>query len=79
MKSGVYAARLTAGEETDYLTVFVRARSGEPTARIAFLAPTLTYIAYANKQLTIDKSNPIYSDLPLDFEYPSQKEDKFTV
>ena len=79
MKSGVYAAKLITGKATDYLPFFVKPRSKESTARIAFLAPTLTYTAYANKQLNIDRSNRIYSDLPLDFEYPSQKEDKFIV
>ncbi|HLZ31158.1 MAG TPA: N,N-dimethylformamidase beta subunit family domain-containing protein [Chloroflexota bacterium] len=51
MRSGVYAARLqaTAGEE--YIPFYVRPPRGTATAPVAFLAPTLTYLAYANERL----------------------------
>ncbi|MDA2926444.1 LamG domain-containing protein [Acidobacteria bacterium AH-259-G07] len=47
-KSGVYAARLRAGNGEDYVPFFVRPRKGTTTARIAFLIPTFTYLAYGN-------------------------------
>lgn len=56
LRSGVYAMRLRAGNGKglgeEYIVFFVRPKS--PTARIAFLAPTATYIAYANERLSTD-------------------------
>lgn len=48
-KSGVYALKL-AGEDgsEDYLPFAVRSPSGKPGAKLAFLLPTASYIAYAN-------------------------------
>ena len=51
MKSGSYAARLVAGDRTDHVPFFVRPRKGRPTASIAFLVPTNTYVAYANEHI----------------------------
>ena len=48
LPSGVYAARLRAHEAECHLPFYVRAPGGGPTADIAFLAPTATYMAYAN-------------------------------
>jgi len=48
LPSGVYAARLRAGDEEDYIPFFVRPST--PSAPIAFLAPTFTYLAYANER-----------------------------
>ena len=48
-RSGVYALRLRAGAAEDYLPFFVRPRRGTATAPIAFLAPTNSYLAYANE------------------------------
>jgi N,N-dimethylformamidase len=48
LKSGVYAARLRAENEEDYIPFFVRPQKGTASARIAFLAPTNSYLAYAN-------------------------------
>ena len=51
LKSGVYAARLKAGEgaeNEDYVPFFVRPPRGVSSADILFLAPTNSYIAYAN-------------------------------
>lgn len=48
LPSGVYAARLRAGGDEDYIPFFVRPAKGAPTARIALLFPTMTYRAYAN-------------------------------
>jgi N,N-dimethylformamidase beta subunit-like protein len=44
LESGVYAAKLRAGDKTFYVPFFVRPR--RPTARIALLMETDTYLAY---------------------------------
>lgn len=48
--SGIYAAKLTQGEQVEYLPFYV-----QPTAasrnKVVFLAPTNTYLAYANEHL----------------------------
>ena len=49
--SGVYALRLRGGGDEDHVPFFVRPRPGTTTAPLAFLAPTLTYLAYANEHL----------------------------
>ena len=48
LPSAVYAARLRAGEAEYHLPFYVRAPRRAATADIAFLAPTATYLAYAN-------------------------------
>lgn len=47
-KSGVYAARLNAGDLEDYVPFVVRPHKGKPTAPALYLLPTMTYLAYAN-------------------------------
>jgi N,N-dimethylformamidase len=48
LKSGVYAARLRAGEDQYHIPFFVRAPAGRPSSPVAFLAATATYSVYAN-------------------------------
>jgi N,N-dimethylformamidase len=48
LPSGVYAARLTHGEDEEYLPFFVRPPRGTATAPIAVLMPTVSYVVYAN-------------------------------
>jgi len=48
-RSGAYAARVTAGESEDHVVFFVR--PAKPTAKILFLAPTNSYLAYANEMI----------------------------
>jgi len=48
LKSGVYAARLKAEDDEWYVTFFVRPPRGTATSKLAFLASTATYMAYAN-------------------------------
>jgi N,N-dimethylformamidase len=54
LRSGVYAARLRAADEEDYVPFFVLPAKGTATARIAFLAPTNSYLAYANDHMGVD-------------------------
>jgi N,N-dimethylformamidase len=52
-KSGVYAARLRSADSEEYIPFFVRPKRGTASARIAFLIPTASYLAYANIQLRL--------------------------
>jgi len=54
MESGVYAARLRTDDDECYIPFFVRPAAPADTADIAFLAPTASYLAYANDHLTTD-------------------------
>lgn len=52
LKSGVYALRVRADGVEDHIPFFVRA--AKPSAPIAVLMPTFTYLAYANEHLAFD-------------------------
>lgn len=52
LPSGVYAFRLRAGDLEDHVPFFVRPFPGQPTARIALLMPTFSYLAYANERIS---------------------------
>jgi N,N-dimethylformamidase len=54
LRSGVYAARIVSGEHEDYVPFYVRPPRGSATAKIAFLAPTNSYLAYANDHMAVD-------------------------
>jgi N,N-dimethylformamidase len=59
-RSGFYALRLRArtGEADpveSYVSFFVRAKLGEPKSRLAFVASTATFLAYANSALRLDQ------------------------
>jgi N,N-dimethylformamidase len=49
LRSGVYAARVVSDAGEDRIPFFVRPKRGTATADLVFLAPTLTYLAYANE------------------------------
>ena len=53
LRSGVYAARLRAGNHEDYIPFYVRPKKGATGARIAYLIPTFNYLAYANNNSRI--------------------------
>jgi N,N-dimethylformamidase len=52
LRSGVYAVRLRADDDEWYVTFYVRPPRGTSTAKLAFLASTVTYMAYSNIQWT---------------------------
>ena len=56
LKSGIYAIRLRIGKGRglgeEYIVFFVR--PSKPTAKLCFLAPTASYLAYANERLSFD-------------------------
>lgn len=51
LPSGVYAVRLRAGDDSDYIPFVIRPAEGAPRSRTAVLLPTFTYIAYANERM----------------------------
>lgn len=57
-RSGVYALRVNSlvdgTMEEDYLVFFVRQVAGTRTSRILYIAPTASYLAYANDQFAAD-------------------------
>ncbi len=53
-KSDVYAVRLRGGGVERRVPFFVRPAKGTATARVAFLAPTATYMAYANFRISVE-------------------------
>ena len=79
MRSGVYAARLTAGDDQDHVPFFVRPPHGTSTADVAFLVPTFSYLAYANWHDDADPRNAYSANPVEDFEYPVQEQDKYIV
>jgi len=56
LPSGAYALRMTAEDdgEVERIPFFVRPPRGRATAEVAFLAPTASYMAYANERAGID-------------------------
>ena len=57
LPSGVYAAWLRADDDEEWIPFFVRPPRGESRSPIAFLAPTLSYLAYANEHAA--EGNPV--------------------
>ncbi len=51
LAGGTYALKLDVEGETDYIPFFVRPASNAELAPVLFLAPTNTYLAYANERL----------------------------
>jgi N,N-dimethylformamidase len=65
LKSGVYSVRLRIGgkstpETEDYIPFFVKPPQGKTTAKIAFIAPTNSYMAYSNDNLA---TNSVVAEL----------------
>lgn len=57
LASGVYALRLRAGDDEDYLPFFVcPPHAGTAPAPLAVLMPTMSYLAYANESLDVRDS-----------------------
>ena len=56
LKSGIYAARLVAGEQSDHIPFVVRAPRGTATADALFLMPSASYLAYANEHGAIESA-----------------------
>src|SRR5262249_50471610 len=52
LRSGIYAVHLQTDADEDYVPFIVSPRRGQPSAQIAVLLPTFTYLAYANEHVT---------------------------
>ena len=80
LKSAMYAFRLTTDDAEDYIPFAVRPRNGEPTAKIAFLLGTYTFLAYANEHLA---NNPVLIEYlegkGLDVEFPLLPHEHYMV
>jgi N,N-dimethylformamidase len=75
LKSGVYAVHLVAGEEEDYVPIYVVPTLGRPSAKVAVLIPTFSYLAYANEQ-QLGPTGAFPGSVPA---YPSLPQDKYIV
>lgn len=53
-RSGIYAVRVSAGEDEDYIPFVVRPPRSTATAPLAVLLPTASYMAYANDHDAFD-------------------------
>ena len=62
-RTGYYAAHLRGAGEHDYVPFFVSPAPGRRNADIAFLAPTATYLAYANERLLTSSGGTDFSGL----------------
>lgn len=58
LPSGLYAIRLSRPDAEDHIPFFVRPPRGQSKAPIAFLAPTFSYLAYANEHFDWDPGQP---------------------
>ena len=54
LKSGIYCLRFESELGIDRVPFFVRPAEGAPTAEVALLMPTCTYMAYANHRMLIE-------------------------
>ena len=81
LPSGVYAAHLTTQGGEDYVPFFVRPRLGRATAPIAFLVPTISYLAYADEHVLTSESAMIADEAATagTLPYPSQPQDHYIV
>jgi len=60
LRSGIYAFRLRHDGTEDYVPFFLRRAPHDEPRTVAFLAPTATYLAYANQRLFL--SGGIFGD-----------------
>jgi N,N-dimethylformamidase len=78
--SGVYAAHLQTGDAEDFVPFTVRPRRGRPTADVAVLLPTFSYLAYANEQLLAGEAGETLAAIDgFRIEYPVLPQDVYAV
>jgi N,N-dimethylformamidase len=66
VRSGYYAARLRHAANEDHVPFFVSVRGGRSKARAVVIAPTLTYLAYANERLTsVSRYEKVFRKRPM--------------
>ncbi len=74
LKSGIYAARLRAEDDEWQVTFFVRPPRGKATSKLAFLASTMTYLAYSNYRWQLENR---YAEVTESFWTTLDKGDAF--
>jgi N,N-dimethylformamidase len=80
MRSGIYAARCaTEGGAVDYVPFFVRPAATADRAAVLVLIPTFSYLAYANDHNARDPELRASLEIPDDFVYPAQDEDRYIL
>src|SRR5205823_370608 len=77
LRSGVYAAKLTAEGGEDYLPFFVRPKDRKASAKALWLVPTNSYLAYANYHGLEDPAER--ARWGLEIEWPQIEPDRYTV
>ena len=60
--SGLYAARLVAGDQEDHISFVVRPPRDRATASLALLIPTASYMAYGNSRGGIEFGNELLAN-----------------
>ena len=71
LASGVYALRVRTASSEDYMPFFVLPAEDATPAPVAYLAPTVTYRAYANIRLTATTDHIFGNDSPA--EMPNER------
>ena len=61
LRSGIYAAKLTAGQEAEYIPFVVQPPRGKRTADAVVLLPTASYMAYANERAGLDGGGRLHA------------------
>lgn len=61
LRSGVYAAKLTAGEEAEYIPFVVQPPRARRTADAVVLLPTASYMAYANERAGLEGGGRLHA------------------
>ena len=56
-RSGFYAAKLTSGDQEDHIPFFVRPPPGRASAPLVVIAPTASYMAYANWRSSMENEH----------------------
>jgi N,N-dimethylformamidase len=64
LPSGFYAVHLEAGDAEDWVPFVVAPEHGAANAAVALLAPTLSYLAYANEHMVEDEERSARSGVP---------------
>ena len=81
--SGVYAIHLQAGDDEDHIPFVVRPRRGHPTAAIALLLPTFSYLAYGNEHMMSGAMRELHLEIgalgSAASIYPSTPQEKYIV
>jgi N,N-dimethylformamidase len=75
LRSGSYAVHLVAGDDEDCVPFFVVPALRRPSAKVAILIPTFSYLAYGNEQML--GPTGMYSGAVA--AYPWQPQDKYVV